>query len=292
MVGHESTHDVDPPVADVREAVGRALAEDIESDGDITSLAVVAPEATATASLVARARGVLAGTRAAEEVFRRIDPSLTVQWSAHDGERIDDGRCFGLVRGNLRSILTAERSALNFLTHCSGVATLTAAYVAAAGGKAVIRDTRKTLPGLRALEKAAVRAGGGQNHRRSLSDAVLIKDNHLATASIAHAVRRAHEMWPDRVVEVECDTLDQVTQAARSDPDLVLLDNMTPGEVGAAVSLLGGSTLVEVSGGVTIDTVSAYASAGPDYVSVGAITHSAPALDLALDVRRDEDEDH
>ena len=272
-----------PPEDSLRELVARALAEDVDERGDLTSAAVVPAHVTTTATFVARDAGVLAGTVAATEVFRQVDPDVVSTWTARDGDALRAGEPFGAVRGRVRSVLTAERTALNFLTHCSGIATLTRRYVEAAAGRVVIRDTRKTLPGLRAVEKAAVRAGGGENHRDSLSDAVLIKDNHLVFADLASAVAAARGAG-GRFVEVECDSLDQVAQAKVAAPDLVLLDNMGAEEVADAVAVLGGSVPVEVSGAVALDTVSAYADAGAAYISVGAITHSAPSLDLALDI--------
>jgi nicotinate-nucleotide pyrophosphorylase (carboxylating) len=182
-------------------------------------------------------------------------------------------------------VLTAERTALNLLSHLSGVASVTRRYVDAAGGRLAIRDTRKTTPGLRALEKAAVRAGGGVNHRGSLSDGLLLKDNHLAGMGIADAVGEARRRWPGRAVQVECDSLDQVEEAVAAGSDLVLLDNMAPEQVRAAVETVSGRCVVEVSGGVTLDAVAAYAATGADLLSVGALTHSAPALDIGLDVR-------
>jgi nicotinate-nucleotide pyrophosphorylase (carboxylating) len=183
-------------------------------------------------------------------------------------------------------VLTAERTALNFLCHLSGIATLTRRYVEAAR-PARVRDTRKTTPGLRALEKAAVRAGGGVNHRGSLSDGILVKDNHLGGLGVDEAVERARARWPGRTVQVECDTADQVKAALVAGADLVLLDNMAPDQVGVCVALVRAAPrpcLVEVSGGVTLDNVAAYAAAGADLVAVGALTHSAPALDIGLDL--------
>lgn len=279
--------DFDPPVTVVREVVARALAEDLGALGDLTSIAVVPTDATGTGRFVARRPGVFAGTAAATEVFRQVDPAVTVRWRVRDGDALDAAAELGRVEGSLRSILGAERTALNLLCHCSGVATLTRRFVdAVAGTGARIRDTRKTLPGLRALEKAAVRAGGGSNHRENLSDAVLVKDNHLAHRSITEAVERARECWPGRIVEVECDSLVQVAEAKSAGPDLVLVDNMTPAQVQEAVAVLGGAIPVEVSGGVDLERVRGYAEAGADFVSVGALTHSAPALDLALDLDR------
>ena len=279
--------DFDPPVGVLREVVRRALEEDLGTLGDLTSLAVVPEDARGAGRFMARRAGVIAGTAAAAEVFRQVDPAVTVRWRVGDGDALDAAAELGRVEGSLRSILGAERTALNLLCHCSGVATLTRRFVDAVAGTGVrIRDTRKTLPGLRALEKAAVRAGGGFNHRECLSDAVLIKDNHLAYMPLTEAVERARAQWPGRIVEVECDSLDQVAEAKAAGPDLVLVDNMTPAEVREAVAVLGGAVPVEVSGGVDLDTVRAYADAGADYISVGAITHSAPILDLALDLDR------
>jgi len=274
---------VHPPVAAVREAVARALAEDLGPLGDLTS-ALLPPGATGRAAFVPRAGGVLAGRLAANEAFAQVDPALVVEWAADDGHEVVAGRPVGIVSGPLAALLTAERTALNFLSHLSGIASLTRRYVdAVAGTPAAIRDTRKTTPGLRALEKAAVRAGGGVNHRGSLSDGVLLKDNHLADLSIIDAVGRSRQAWPGRPVQVECDTADQVSEALAAVVELVLLDNMTPDDVAACVGVVGGRCLVEVSGGVTLDTVAAYAAAGADLISVGALTHSAPVLDIGLD---------
>ncbi|HEY0399283.1 MAG TPA: carboxylating nicotinate-nucleotide diphosphorylase [Acidimicrobiia bacterium] len=273
----------------VREAVGRALAEDLGVLGDLTSTALIPGDALGTGHFVARAPGVLAGTAAATEVFAQLDPAVTLTWAAADGDTVAAGQHLGTVTGPLRSVLTAERAALNFLGHLSGIATLTRAHVdaitsVAGGGGCKIRDTRKTTPGLRALEKAAVRAGGGANHRGNLSDAVLVKDNHLRHCTIAEAVDRARARWPGAVVEVECDTLDQLAAAKAAGADLALVDNMTPAEVAKAVALADGALPIEVSGRVTLATVAAYAAAGADLVSVGALTHSAPVLDIALDL--------
>lgn len=271
------------PVELVRDAVRRALAEDLGPLGDLTA-SLVPADARARAAVVARAAGVLAGTACATEVFAQLDPAVEVEWLACDGASLSAGTTVGHVRGPLRSVLTGERTALNFLCHLSGVATATRRFVDAAGGGIQVWDTRKTLPGLRALEKAAVRAGGGVNHRGSLSDMVLIKDNHLAGVSITDAVRDALARWPGRAVEVECDRVEQVGEAIAAGATMVLLDNMTPDEVRACVELVEGRLLVEVSGGVTIENVRAYASTGADLVSTSVITQSAPALDLAFDI--------
>jgi nicotinate-nucleotide pyrophosphorylase (carboxylating) len=274
----------------VADAVERALAEDLGPDGDLTA-ALVPPGVTARFALRARHHGVLAGRDCATEAFRRVDPRVDLVWHAADGAEVAAGDTVMEVTGPLRPILTAERTALNFLGHLSGVATLTARFVAAAHERnptVQVLDTRKTTPGLRVLEKAAVRAGGGTSHRAGLSDAVLVKDNHLAGTSITAAVCRARELWPGRMVEIECDALDQVAEGARAGADAVLLDNMDPGTVVEAIAVAHldapGPILTEVSGGVTLATVGAYAAAGPDRISVGALTHSAGVLDLGLDL--------
>ncbi len=274
----------------VADAVARALAEDLGPEGDLTA-ALVPEAATAHYALRARQDGVLAGRACADEAFRRVGPDLTLTWLAADGDEVKPGDTVFEVTGPLRPILTAERTALNFLGHLSGIATLTARFVAAAheaNPSVQVLDTRKTLPGLRLLEKAAVRAGGGTNHRLGLSDAVLVKDNHLAGTTITDAVARARALWPGRLVEIECDALDQVAEAAGAGADAVLLDNMAPAAVVEAVRVAHveapGPILTEVSGGVSLETIGAYAAAGPDRISVGALTHSAPVLDLGLDL--------
>ena len=274
----------DPPRHTVRELVGVALAEDLGVLGDITTIACVPDDSWGRARFVSRAEGVVAGTAPATETFRQVDSFAIVQWKMPDGTAVEAGDEIGSVEGPLRSILTGERVALNFMTHLSGIATITRRYVRATHGRARILDTRKTLPGLRAFEKAAVRAGGGFNHRESLSDAVLIKDNHLVGVGVAGAVERARARWPNRVIEVECDSLEQVAEAKTASPDVVLLDNMSPDTVREAVALLGGAAKTEVSGNISLESVGAYAEAGADYISVGAITHSARALDIGLDV--------
>jgi nicotinate-nucleotide pyrophosphorylase (carboxylating) len=268
-----------------------ALAEDVQVLGDITA-ALGPAGSSARAAVVARQEGVIAGSSCAIEVFAQVDPDLAVRWMLPDGSGVTRGSVVAEVEGSLRSILTAERSALNFLCQLSGVATLAHRFVEAARSAnpaTRILDTRKTIPGLRSLQKAAVRAGGAANHRASLSDAVLVKDNHLGGVTIGEAVALARSWWPGRYVEVECDRSEQVAEAIEAGASAVLLDNMTPGEVAACVEMVrsaphAAGMLVEVSGGVTLDTVGAYASAGADLISVGAITHSAPILDLGLDL--------
>jgi nicotinate-nucleotide pyrophosphorylase (carboxylating) len=278
---------VDPVVTD---AVTRALAEDLLADGDL-SAALIPEGATAHFALRARQAGILAGRACATETFRQLSPSLPLHWLVGDGSVLVPGMTVMEVTGPLRPILTGERTALNFLGRLSGVATVTARYVAAAHARnpaVQVLDTRKTTPGLRALEKAAVQAGGGVNHRSSLSEAVLVKDNHLAGVTITDAVARARSLWPGRLVQIECDELKQVVEAARAGADAVLLDNMDLSTVVEAVRMARaesiGPILTEVSGGVTLASIGDYAAAGPDRISVGALTHSAPTLDLGLDL--------
>ena len=284
----------DPPRPAVLDAVARALAEDLLPLGDLTA-GLVPSEAVATVGVVSRAHGVLAGRACAAETFRQIDPLLQVGWAAGDGAAVSPGLVVATVTGSLRSILTAERTALNFLGHLSGVATLTRRYVdtvQAANSSTRVLDTRKTTPGLRSLEKAAVRAGGGHNHRGSLSEAVLVKDNHLRGVSIADAVARAQGLWPGRMVEVECDRVAQVDEAITARASVIMLDNMTPDQVAECVGRVrAGATgaLVEVSGGMDLDTAPLMAAAGADLISVGALTHSAPVLDLGFDLPSDAD---
>jgi nicotinate-nucleotide pyrophosphorylase (carboxylating) len=274
---------LDPPISAVRDVVARALAEDLGVFGDLTA-GLVPAAATVRAALVARSAGVLAGRLAAAEAFSAVDAGIAVAWRHGDGDRIGPGTVIATVTGPLASVLSAERTALNLLGHLSGIASLTRRYVDAAGDHTRVRDTRKTTPGLRALEKAAVRAGGGVNHRASLSEGILVKDNHLAGLTIGEAVSLSKRRWPGQACEVECDTLEQVEFAMAAGADMVLVDNMTPSQVAEAVGAVGGRVPVEVSGGVTLGTIGAYAAAGADLVAVGAITHSAPVLDIGLDL--------
>ncbi|MEY2397146.1 MAG: hypothetical protein QOJ00_320 [Actinomycetota bacterium] len=274
-----------PPIGAVREAVRVALAEDLTPMGDLTA-ALVDPGARVNAAIVARQDGVLAGTLCVEETCRQVDADIAVAWEHFgEGDLVTPGDVVAHVHGFLRSVLTAERTLLNFLSHLSGVATLTSRFVDAVQGTDVrILDTRKTTPGLRALEKAAVRAGGGHNHRGSLSEMVLVKDNHRAGLSIADAVKAATDAWPARTVEVECDTIEQVREAVEAGAQMVLLDNFKPDAIAEAVALVAGRALVEASGRMSLDTIRAYAEGGPDVISVGAITHSAPVFDFGLDL--------
>ena len=279
---------VDPPRPAVMEAVSRALVEDLTPLGDLTS-ALLPDELVARAAFVARGPGVVAGRACADETFRQVDEAVALEWRVEDGSRVEPGETLATVEGGLASVLTAERTALNFLGHLSGIATRTRAFVdaAASAGEARIWDTRKTTPGLRALEKAAVRAGGGANHRGNLSDWVLLKDNHLALFGITGAVARARALWPARTVHVECDRLEQVHEALAAGADALLLDNMAPEVVRECVAAAAHAErrpLLEVSGGITLDTVRDYADTGVDCISVGALTNSAPVLDIGLDI--------
>lgn len=285
----------DPPSADVERAVRTALDEDLPA-GDATG-DLLDPSAVAVAVVAAREPGVLAGVACALEAFRRIDERVTVRALREDGAALEAGDRVLEARGPLRSIVAAERTALNFLCHLSGVATATRSLVDAvhqASRDVVVLDTRKTTPGLRSLEKAAVRAGGGANHRASLSDAVLVKDNHLGALAIADAVALARERHPSLRVEVECDTEAQVAAAVEAGADAVLLDNMTPQAAAACVELVRAAergpegprrhVTIEASGGITVETAPLFAAAGVDAVSSGALTHSVAALDLGLDL--------
>jgi nicotinate-nucleotide pyrophosphorylase (carboxylating) len=266
--------------------VALALKEDLGSAGDITTNSTIAPEAIATAEFRTRRQGVIAGLNVAAYVFNTFDPALEFDPKASDGDRVEAGRVLAVVRGSTRSILSSERTALNFLARMSGVATQTALLVDAVEGTAVrISDTRKTMPGFRALDKYAVRMGGGSNHRFGLHDAVLIKDNHIAAVgSITTAVEAARARYGHTVtVEVEVDSLSQLDELLETDADAVLLDNMAPMTLAEAVVMVDGRMTTEASGNVTLETVREVAESGVDVISVGWITHSAPQLDIGLD---------
>lgn len=262
--------------------VARALAEDV-GEGDVTTAATVPAGARARAVIIQKAPGVVFGLDLAERTFRALDPEVTVRRLAPEGAWSQGGPILEL-EGSARALLTAERTALNFLQRLSGVATLTARCVSAvAGTGARILDTRKTTPGLRALEKAAVAAGGGTNHRAGLDDAILIKENHAALAGgVAEAVSRARAASPGLPLEVECRTAAEVDEALAAGAPRILLDNMNLAELLAAVDQAGGRAELEASGGVTLQTLGEIAATGVDFISVGALTHSAPALDLSL----------
>ena len=283
---------LDPPYVE-RVAVS-ALQEDLQARAglaggvDVTSVATIPPDVEATADVVARAGGVVAGLPVAEVVLQAsTDRPVAVTYHVADGSRVRPGDTLLTVTGPARALLTAERTALNLLCRLSGVATLTTQWADAVAGTNVrVRDTRKTTPGLRALEKYAVRCGGGVNHRMGLTDAALIKDNHVAAAgSVGAAFAAVREAFPDVPVEVECDTLKQVEEAAAAGADLILLDNMSRDDVAEAVRVVAGRARLEASGGLSLENAGDIARTGVDYLAVGALTHSAPALDIALDLR-------
>jgi nicotinate-nucleotide pyrophosphorylase (carboxylating) len=266
--------------------VREALAEDVGS-GDVTSDGVVAQDATAEAVILVKRPGVVCGLEAARAVFQTLDPGIRFEPLAADGDRIEDVPAEVVrVQGTARALLTGERTALNLLGRLSGIATLTRRYVDAIEGTgAEILDTRKTTPGLRGLEKHAVRCGGGRNHRFGLDDGILIKDNHLRLAGgVRAAVARIRATGTDLPVEVEAETIDDVRDALASGADIVLLDNMSIDQLREAVAITDGRVKLEASGGVSLETVRAIAETGVDFVSVGALTHSAPALDISMEV--------
>lgn len=278
---------VDPRIVEATvPLIKLAIAEDIAT-GDATSNAILSPDLRLEAHIIAKQEGVVAGLPIAEAVFRRVDVDLHVIHRIRDGESVTPGDRVAEVYGPGRTMLAAERIALNFLQRLSGVATLTRAFVdAVSGTQATILDTRKTHPGYRALEKYAVRMGGGQNHRMGLYDMMMIKDNHIdAAGSITKAVERARSKRPDLSIEVEVRNLDELQEALALDVDQVMLDNMSLEEMREAVALVDGRVALEASGGVTLESVAAIAATGVDYISVGALTHSAPALDLSMKVQ-------
>jgi nicotinate-nucleotide pyrophosphorylase (carboxylating) len=276
-------------------AIVRAALDEDRARDDVTTLAVVPAQLHASAELVARSPGVIAGLSLVEAVFRSLDPTVMFRELATDGARVSANQPVLEIEGAARVMLSGERVALNFVQRLSGIATLTARFVdAVRGTKAKILDTRKTTPGLRAQERYAVRCGGGTNHRDDLAAAVLIKDNHLATigGDVALAVRRAREYArPGLQVEVECDHRAQVVAALAAGADVILLDNMSCDEMRACVELVGGAATVEASGGITLENVREVSETGVDWISIGALTHSAPALDLALDFRAEKSGD-
>ena len=271
--------------AELTKIVRDALDEDGAFD-DITTIATVVSDRRIRGTLAARGNGVIAGVALAVETFRTLVPKVSIRLDVEDGGRVKKGASVAYLTGHARGLLSAERVALNFLQHLSGIATLTAKYVdAVAGTKARILDTRKTLPGWRRLEKYAVLAGGGMSHRFNLSAAVLIKDNHLAAldGDVALAVQRVRQYAPGKRIEIECDRIEQVKKAIEAKVDIILLDNMSPQQLRECVELVDGQAIIEASGGVNLDSVRAIAETGVDWISIGKLTHSAPALDLALD---------
>ena len=273
--------------SDLAPIVQLALGEDIGS-GDVTTMSILAATVRLSGRILSKEEGVVAGLDVARSVFRAVDEETLFTLQVDDGDLVGNGTTLATVTGPGAAILSAERVALNFLQRMSGIATMTRRFVKAVEGtKAVILDTRKTAPGLRALDKLAVKLGGGQNHRFGLYDMVLIKDNHIAAAgSIAEAVRRARPTADDKrqAVEVEVTSLVQFREALAAEPDRIMLDNMSLGDMAEAVALAGGAVELEASGNVTLDNVAQIAATGVDFISVGALTHSVRALDISLDI--------
>ncbi|ANH92726.1 MULTISPECIES: carboxylating nicotinate-nucleotide diphosphorylase [unclassified Streptomyces] len=278
---------------EVEDIANVAVQEDLAHGVDVTTVATIPEEAVATGDFTAREAGVVAGLRVAEAVLSVVcTDEFEVERHVEDGDRVEAGQKLLSVTTRTRDLLTAERSALNLLCRLSGIATATRAWADALDGtRAKVRDTRKTTPGLRSLEKFAVRAGGGVNHRMSLSDAALVKDNHVVAAGgVAAAFEAVRGAFPDVPVEVEVDTLHQLREVVDAGADLILLDNFTPGECEEAVAIVDGRALLEASGRLTLDNARAYAETGVDFLAVGALTHSSPILDIGLDLRAPEAE--
>ena len=274
-----------PATLDLMDFIRRTLGEDLGQGGDVTSKATIAEDARFTAEMNARQEIIVAGLEIAAGFFRAIDGNVRIEQLIEDGARVHVGTVLMRLEGNARAMLAAERSALNTLQHLSGIATMTRTYVdAIAGTGATLLDTRKTIPGLRSLEKYAARMGGAQNHRMRLDDGVLIKDNHVAVCGgVAEAVRRAKSASTGLQVQVEVDRIEQIEPALAAGADRLLLDNMAPAELREAVRIVGGRVPLEASGGVTLETIRFIAETGVDYISVGRITQSAPAVDIGLD---------
>jgi len=269
-----------------RDLIKRAIAEDLQGGEDVTSTSTIPADSVSTADFTARKSGVLAGIEMVRATLEEV--GLTnISVLKHDGDVIAAGDVLLTVTGNTRAILLAERTALNFVGHLSGIATETAKWVVAvAGTQCKVRDTRKTTPGYRQLEKYAVRMGGGTNHRMSLSDAALIKDNHIAAAGgVSQAFSAVRSAYPTAPIEIEVDTLEQLREVLPLRPDLILLDNMTPALCAEAVGIVKGATKLEASGGILLESAKKYAESGVDYIAIGALTHSAAVLDIGLDLR-------
>jgi len=267
-----------------RDLVRRALEEDVR-DGDVTTDATVTAGAVARGAFLAKSDCVVAGLDVAFEAFRQLDASVHIEAFVHDGERCQSGTVVAVVKGQARALLIGERTALNLLQRLSGIATITRRFVDAAGGRITILDTRKTTPTVRSLEKYAVRCGGAANHRAGLYDAFLIKDNHIRLAGgVAKAVALARSHRPGWPVEIEAETLEQVDQALAAGAETILADNMSTEQIGEVVRRSRGRARVEISGGVTLDRLPALAATGADFVSVGALTHSAPAVDISFEI--------
>jgi nicotinate-nucleotide pyrophosphorylase (carboxylating) len=294
MSSRQTDH-VHPPRGDVIDAVRRALAEDLQPLGDLTA-SLLPPDVTASADFKPREAGRVSGIGCATEAFLQVDPGLQVEWTIDEGDAVAAGQVIGTVSGSLASILTAERTALNFLCHLSGISTRVGRWMELTEGRIQVWDTRKTIPGLRSIQKAAVRAGGGVNHRGNLSDWIMFKDNHLTVLGITEAIRRARETWPARTVHVEADRLEQMVEAIEAGADVVLLDNMSPDEVRACVDranqMQAGAgarrVLLEVSGGIDDENLASYADTGADLVSSGSLTNSTQNLDIGLDIGLDK----
>ncbi|CAB4878786.1 unannotated protein [freshwater metagenome] len=269
-----------------RELIKKALEEDLAGGEDITSVATVSGDEKIVADFVARKNGVVAGVLMAKAVLEEVG-LLDIRVLVEDGSEVKPGTVLMSVRGDTRAILLAERTALNFYSHLSGIATLTSIWVKeVTGTNCKVRDTRKTTPGYRELEKYAVRIGGGTNHRMSLSDAALIKDNHIAAAGgVSEAFRKVRSKFPNAEIEIEVDTLEQLKEVLAEKPDLVLLDNMTPAQCKEAVALVDGKIKLEASGGISLESAREYAESGVDFLAIGALTHSAPVFDIGLDLR-------
>jgi nicotinate-nucleotide pyrophosphorylase (carboxylating) len=269
-----------------RELIKKALEEDLAGGEDITSVATVSGDEKIVADFVARKNGVVAGVLMAKAVLEEVG-LLDIRVLVEDGSEVKPGTVLMSVRGDTRAILLAERTALNFYSHLSGIATLTSIWVKeVTGTNCKVRDTRKTTPGYRELEKYAVRIGGGTNHRMSLSDAALIKDNHIAAAGgVSEAFRKVRSKFPNAEIEIEVDTLEQLKEVVTEKPDLVLLDNMTPAQCKEAVALVAGKIKLEASGGISLESAREYAESGVDFLAIGALTHSAPVFDIGLDLR-------
>ncbi len=282
---------LDPPASDVQRLVGLALQEDLQPLGDL-SASLIDGSLKARASFVARDAGVLAGSACVEEVVKQVSPTLQVLWAVDEGESFQANTVLANLEGPLREIVTAERTCLNFLSHLSGIATRVSTWVKVADGRVQVWDTRKTLPGYRSLQKAAVRAGGGRNHRANLSDWIMLKDNHLTGLDITSAVRRARNLWPGRTVEVEADDLAQAKEALVAAVDIIMLDNFSPSEAKEALVELrelakfrsAAMPLIEVSGGVTLDNLESYAQIGVDLVSSSRLTSGTNPIDIGLDI--------
>ena len=278
-----------PSARDLEVLIDRALEED-SVGADVTTSALIPPHLEARALLVPQEPGILAGLDVAASTFKRIDPELQISLKLLDGERVEGGEIVAIIDGSMASILTAERTALNFLQRMSGIATLTAEYVKEVQGtNAAISDTRKTVPGLRVLDKYAVSIGGGRNHRMNLTDGVLIKDNHLAAlkkegVDLVQTIKRARSKAPHTVkIEVEVETIEAAVVAANVGADIVMLDNMSPEDMATAVDKIAANCVVEASGGITLENVASVAQSGVDIISIGALTHSARAMDISLD---------